>query len=209
MGRVENPRIRLSYAETWDPLAASQQAPEGAVVLLVSEFGHEPDTSRAQQQYFRSSRFKLSQDLQTEIRETLERSGLLAKLLPQVDAETNTPLADAPITEISCTIEWHGRDNFYGDGSTLTISLSLSPAERDPELLLLTVNKRGDIARRLWCEQFMETGYEGHAHMLMHLSETELQTILPTVARVAELTPARQQPFRMGAWLGNSLPQGQ
>ncbi len=195
--------------EAWDPFDASRQRPEGAVVLLISEFDQDAMPDIAQQRYFGSSRFTLSKEVQTEIRQTLDQSGLLEKLLPKRDEETETILEGAPITEVLCTTEWYGETNPYGDGSTLTISLTLSPLGREPEVLAITVNKSGNIERRLWSERFMETGYEGHSHARMPLSETELRAIIPLVAKVAELTPESPQKFLMGSWLGNSLPRTQ
>jgi hypothetical protein len=194
-------------SEAWNPFDESRQAPKGAAVLLVFEFDQDAKPDIAQQLYFRSSRLTLSKDVQTEIRQILDRSGLLAKLLPKRDELTETILEGAPITEVLCTTDWYGEANPYGDGSTLTISLTLSPLGRDPELLAITVNKSGSIERRLWCERFRETGYEGHSGELMPLSEIELQAIIGLVSRVAELPPARQQQFREGVWLGNSLPR--
>lgn len=182
------------------------KAPKGSVVLLLSEFGPNPRPDPAQRDYFRSSHIPLSEGVLSALLQSLEQSGLLSRLLPKVDDQTNAILEGAPIIEASCSSEWYGRDNYYGDGSTMAISLTLSPAGHEPEQLILTIDRSGEVRRTLWCERFFETGYEGHAHASSSLTQDELRAIIPIVAQVAELPPQKRQAFRVGMWLGNSLP---
>lgn len=182
------------------------KAPQGSIILLLCEFGPNPKPDPAQQDYFRSSHIVLPERIQTEIIQSLGQSGLLSRLLPKVDDQTSAILEGAPITESWCASEWYGRDNYYGDGNTLSISLKLSPSGHEPEQLVLSIDKNGEIRRTLWCEQFAETGYEGHAHASSPLTDEELRTIIPIVAQVSELPPQTRQQFRVGMWIGNSLP---
>lgn len=197
------------YGETrtfaYGMTASLDKAPQGSVILLLSEFGPNPEPDPAQHDYFRSSRIALPGHMQAEVLQALKQSGLLSRLLPQVDDQTNVVLERAPITESQCASEWYGRDNYYGDGNTFIISLTLSPSGHEPEQLILSIDKNGEVQRSLWCEQFAETGYEGHAHASSPLTDEELRAIIPIVAKVSELPPQTRQQFRVGMWMGNSL----
>jgi len=182
------------------------KAPPNSIILLVSEFGPNPTPDPAQHEYFRSSHIPLPEHMQEKLLQFLDQSGFFSRLLPKVDDHTNAILEGAPITELWCASQWYGRDNYYGDGNTFIISATLSPAGSEPERLTLSIDKNGEVQRSLWCEQFAETGYEGHAHASSPLTDDELRAIIPIIAHVSELPPQTRQQFRLGMWLGNSLP---
>lgn len=189
------------------PSATMKEAPEDALVLLVSEFGPNPQPDPAQQDYFRSSHIPLPERIQSEVLDTFRQSGLLARVLPQIDDQTQVTLEGAPITEAGCGTEWYGCDNYYGDGNTLVFSLTLSPLGHESERLILSIDRGGEIQRKLWYEPFVETGYEGHAHAIVPLTEGELRVLIPIVAKIADLPPHDHREFQFGMWLGNSLPR--
>lgn len=187
------------------PSMISSGAPENAIVLLVFEFGAPTEPDPAQLSYFRSCNFELPEVLQSEILRTLTESDLLSKLIPAFDTATETTLKGAPITEISCSSEWYGPDNIYGEGSNFKISLRISPPEKEPVCVCLRIDSDGCCYRRLWCASFAETGYEGHDHTSVTPTTEELRAIIPIIARVSEVPPQQRNEDRVGSWYGNSL----
>jgi len=183
----------------------SPDAPTNPCVLLVYEYKQELEPNPVQQNYFRFASLSLSESVQDQIKTELAYSGLLAKLRPAVDYVTRAPLDDAPITGVWCGTEWYGPDNYYGDGSTLRISLVLEPKGHESEELRLGIDKRGSISRCLWRSDYCETGYEGHEHLILELNDRELSALLPLISRITQIKPDRPSGLVYGFWMGNSF----
>jgi hypothetical protein len=198
---ASGPSVPLDKA----PSAVWKEAPHDAIVLILCEFGPNPVPDPAQQDYFRSGQIPLPSNAQSQILQALNQTGLLSRVRPKVDDLTTAFLEGAPITETQCATEWYGRNNYYGDGSTLIVTLTLTPPGHEPERLILAIDKSGEVQRRLWCDQFAETGYEGHAHASYPLTEEELRAIIPCVARVSEFPTQQRHQFQVGMWIGSSL----
>lgn len=179
------------------------------IILAIYHFAPGASPNPVQMNYYRSRSFELSAQLKEEIREALNNSGILPRLLPRTDTITGAKLSEAPIEEITCACQWYGPDNLYGDGSVLQFTLTLCPPDQEPEYLRLSVNKSGVMTRSILVESLFETGYEGHDHLSSALYADELRALLPLIAKIHAQIPSPSHPNSAGAWVVNSfLPIG-
>jgi hypothetical protein len=174
------------------------------LILAVYDFAPDPSPNPVQMNYYRSRNFDLSTTRKNDIRTTLESSGILERFSPHTDSVTQASLSDASIEDISCSCQWYGRENLYGDGVALKITLTLLPPGREAEYLRLTVDERGVMERSLWTEDFLETGYEGHEHLSKALTVDELRALLPIIAKLHSETPEVPHRHTTGTWIAHS-----
>ena len=186
---------------------SSPSTSDGQYPLILAIYDFVPDRSPnpVQINYYRSRNFELSTPCKDEIRTTLESSGILKRFTPHTDSITHAQLSEAPIEDITCSCQWYGPENLYGDGVTLQMMLTVRPSGQEPEHLRLCVDKRGVMTRSLWAAELMETGYEGHNHLSNTLLAEEVRALLPIIAKLHSETPSPPVRHTMGTWIANSF----
>jgi hypothetical protein len=209
-GVIERWGAERTFAQAPLSSAAYLAAPtardgELPLVLAISEFVPDLTPSAAQIAYYRSRNFETSETFQDELREALRNSGILERFLPPSDNVANAQLSRAAIDSINCSCHWYGDENLYGNGTVLEMTLSVSPSGGRPEHIRLRLDKFGVMTRSLWNEEFMETGYDGHAHLSQPMLIKELRALLPIVQKLQNEHPSVQRSLYTAAWIPDSL----
>ena len=183
--------------------AVDSPVPIRLLTILRMEQPSKPD--KKQSNYYRAAPFPISEHQELALVELLKTTKLLEDIVPKEDTELKVKLHEDDISAARCALTWYGPTNMYGKGVEFGMSLTLAvPTENGTVDARIAITEQGYAHAYLFAQEFVETGYEGHDHRQVELTEQQLRA-LKTFISAQKVEEFAARGYNLGFWLGNSF----